>query len=332
MAEYNSAFRWEKIIAFQELYLLLALVALLVVFSFLSPYFFTRTNLTNIFRQTSMAALAAVGVTLLAIVGEVDLSIGSLQAVVGVGILTAMNATGSLVVGLLLGLGLGFLVGSFNGFLVSKLKLNSLIVTLGMFFVLRGAVYLYTGQVSVPDLHRIGGFRTIGYGSLGPLPWPTVMVIGIFLIFTWILRYTPFGRRLYAIGGNLHAATVTGINISRHKWICFFLAGGLAALSAVILTSRLGSGQFDAGIGFEFQVYASVVLGGTSLSGGRGTLLGSLLGVLILGVASNGMGLYDISTYWQMILTGSIIIFAVHLDERRRSSSLRRARSQVMIE
>ncbi len=314
----EKQYAWQRVLSSREIPLLFALLGLVILFSFSSPYFLTSVNIFNIFRQTSMTAIAAIGMTLLAIVGEVDVSIGSLQAFVGVGLVTVMNSTKSFILGLLAALLLGAFIGFLNGWLVTKVKLNSLVTTLGMYFALRGVVYIYTKQISTPDLWRLPSFKAIGYGSLGSIPWPAILVIFIFFTFLWILRNTSFGRRLYAVGGNPNAAIASGVNVTLMKWICFLISGVLASLSAVILASRLGSGQFDAGTGFEFEVIATVVLGGTSLSGGYGTLWGTIIGVLILGIMSNGMGLCNISTYWQMILTGAIIIFSVALDENTR--------------
>ncbi len=299
---------------------LLAVFALLfLTFSLTSSYFFAVRNLSNILGQISMLLIAAVGLSVLLISGEVDISIGSLQAVVALPLLLILNSTGSFWLGALAALAAGALIGLINGLIVTRLKVNSLITTLGMYYLLRGFVYLVTGKVPVSDRSGTDLFFLVGNGKLFRfLPYTAVLMFAILLAFMFLLRHTTYGRRLYAVGGNPAVARAMGIDPERIKLSAFLLCSLLATVSAVLLASRLGSANHMAGIGFEFQVVAAVVLGGVSLAGGIGNLTGAFLGVLILGIIQNGLGMLEVNTMWQLVVTGAIIILAVFLDELKK--------------
>jgi len=302
-----------------ELGLLVVFAVLFLLFSIASPYFFTVRNLSNILGQIAVTLIAAVGFSMLLISGEVDISIGSLQAVVALPLLAIMNATGSFWIGAIVALAAGAVVGVINGLIVTRLKVNSLITTLGMYYLLRGFVYLVTGKVPISDDSGRDLFFLVANGKLFRfLPYTAILMFAILLLFMFILRNTTYGRRLYAVGGNPSVARAMGINPERIKLSAFILCSLLASVSAILLASRLGSALHTAGIGFEFQVVAAVVLGGVSLAGGIGNLLGALLGVLILGIIQNGLGMLEVNTMWQLVVTGSIIIFAVFLDELKK--------------
>jgi ribose/xylose/arabinose/galactoside ABC-type transport system permease subunit len=307
-----------QVARYNELGLLLVAVILFVFFSIGSPYFFKVRNLSNVLGQISMTMIAAVGMSLLVIVGEVDLSVGSLQAVVALPLLIIMNKTGSFWLGVIPALATGLLIGVINGYLVTRLKINSLIVTLGMFYLLRGFVYFATGKVPISDVSNDPVFFAIGNGKLfGFLPVmaiPMIVTLGIFL---FVLRSTTYGRRLYAVGGNPEVARAVGMSPEKLKFSAFLLCSLLASVSAILLASRLNSANHMAGQGFEFQVVAAIVMGGVSLSGGVGNLIGALVGVLIFGLIQNGMGLMNIGTQFQLVITGAIIIAAVAIDELR---------------
>ncbi len=304
---------------FGELGLLGVLVALFLFFSLSSPYFFTAKNLPNVLGQISITMISAIGLSLLMIAGEIDISIGSLQAVVALPLLLAMNGLGSFWVGVVLALVTGLLVGAINGFLVIRLKINSLIVTLGMYYLLRGFVYLVTGKVPISDKANLDVFFLIGNEKLlGFVPYTAIIMLVLLAVFVYVLRHTTYGRRLYAVGGSLEVARAVGINTGALKFSAFLLCSTLASVSAILLASRLASANHLAGQGFEFQVVAAVVLGGVSLSGGVGNLIGALIGVLILGLIQNGLGLMDIGTQYQLVITGAIIIVAVALDELKK--------------
>jgi ribose/xylose/arabinose/galactoside ABC-type transport system permease subunit len=304
---------------FGELGLLAVLAALFLVFTFSSKYFFTLKNLSNVLGQISITMIAAVGMSLLLICGEVDLSIGSLQAVAALPLVLVMNATSSFWLGVIPALAVGALIGVINGLLVTRLKINSLIVTLGMYYLLRGFVYLVTGKVPISDRSGKDLFFMVGNGKLFHfLPYMAILMIVIVVAFMYVLRHTTYGRRLYAIGGSPEIARAVGINPERLKFSAFVLCSLLATVSAILLASRLNSANHMAGQGFEFQVVAAVVLGGVSLAGGVGNLLGALIGVLIFGLIQNGLSLMNVGTQYQMLITGAIIILAVAVDELKK--------------
>jgi ribose/xylose/arabinose/galactoside ABC-type transport system permease subunit len=310
---------FRRLSRFNELGLIGVAIVLFVVFSFGSPYFLKVRNLSNVLGQISLTMIAAVGLSLLVITGEVDLSIGSLQAVVALPLLVVMNRTGSFWLGVVPALATGLLVGVINGLLVTKLKINSLIVTLGMLYLLRGFIYFVTGKVPISDASNNPVFFAIGNGKLfGFLPIMAVLMLVILGLFIFVLRGTTFGRRLYAVGGNPEVTRAVGISPERMKFSAFVLCSLLASVSAILLASRLNSANHMAGSGFEFQVVAAAVMGGVSLSGGTGNLVGAFIGVLIFGMIQNGMGLMNIGTMYQLVITGAIIIAAVAVDELRK--------------
>jgi ribose transport system permease protein len=309
---------FSRLVRYNELGLLLVAVVLFLFFSIASPYFFRVKNLSNVLGQISITTISAVGLSLLLISGEVDISIGSLQAVVALPLLLVMNATGSFWLGIIPALLTGVLIGVINGLLVTRLKINSLIVTLGMYYLLRGFVYFATGKVPISDNSENAFFFQIGNGKLfGFLPLMAILMIVILAVFIFLLRSTTYGRRIYAVGGNPEVTRAVGINPEKLKFSAFILCSTLASVSAILLASRLNSANHMAGQGFEFQVVAAAVMGGVSLSGGVGNLVGAFIGVLIFGLIQNGMGLLKVGTQYQLVITGAIIIAAVAIDVLR---------------
>jgi ribose/xylose/arabinose/galactoside ABC-type transport system permease subunit len=309
---------FSKVSRFNELGLLAVAVILFFFFSAGSPYFLKVRNLSNVLGQISLTTISAVGLSLLVICGEVDLSIGSLQAVVALPLLVVMNRTGSFWLGIVPALVTGAAVGIINGVLVTRLKINSLIVTLGMYYLLRGFVYFVTGKVPISDASNDPLFFAMGNGKLfGFLPIMAILMLAVLAVFIFVLRSTTYGRRLYAVGGNPEVARAVGISPERMKFSAFVLCSLLASVSAILLASRLNSANHMAGQGFEFQVIAAIVMGGVSLSGGTGNLGGALIGVLIFGLIQNGMGLMSVGTEYQLVITGAIIVAAVAIDELR---------------
>lgn len=302
-----------------ELGLLITFVAIFIFFSISSRYFFTLRNLSNVLGQISISLISVIGFSILLINGEVDISIGSLQAVVALPLLLVMNATGSFLLGVIASLITGAIIGIINGFLVTKLKIHSLLTTLGMLYFLRGGVYLITGKVPISDNSGKDIFFLFGNGKLFRfLPYSTILMFAILFFFIYILKNTTYGRRIYVVGGNPEVARTVGINPEKVKFNAFILCSVLATVSAIILASRIGSANHMAGIGFEFQVVAAAILGGVSLFGGIGTLFGAFMGVLIIGIIQNGLGMLNVSTTFQLVITGSIIIFAVALDALKK--------------
>jgi len=308
-----------RIFAVSEIGLLVSFLVIFIFFSVTSRYFFTVRNLSNILGQISLPLIAAVGLSIVLFSGEVDISIGSLQALAALPLVTIMNATGSFALGALAAVLTGAFIGVTNGFLVTRLKINSLITTLGMYYALRGAVYLITGKVAIAEKSGKDLFFMIGNGKLFHfLPYPSILMFVILFAFMYVMKNTSYGRRMYAVGGNAEVARAIGINVERMKFSAFVICSILASISAILLASRLGSANHLAGQGFEFQVVAAVVLGGVSLSGGVGSLLGAFIGVLILGIIQNGLGMLNVSTMWQLVITGSIIILSVAIDELKK--------------
>src|SRR3954468_19522441 len=307
----------------QEGVLLLVLIAICVVLSQLSPVFASERNIFVLLSQISMTMITAIGMTLLIIGGEVDLSVGSMQAFVGVVAMQVLNATTDLWAGIGIAMLIGVIVGLVNAGLTLGLGINSFIVTLAMFSIIRGLAYTFT-DAAVQNEHKLESFKAIGTGFIvklpviGRIPWPVVITAVIFAVFALVLTRTTTGRYIYAVGGNARAAALSGVRVKGVKTLCFVITSVLAAVSAFILISRVNSGQNNAGFGFELQVIGAVLLGGVSLAGGQGTLIGTLLAVLILGTLNNGIVLLGINSSWQLAVNGLIILIAVLLDARRR--------------
>lgn len=311
-----------RLIQNEQAGLLLALVALCVILSLLSPVFFTAINIKNVLRDAALVAIAGIGMVMVILLGEIDLSVGSTQAVAGIIAVAVLNAYDSVMLALGAALVAGAFVGLINGLLITRAHINSLIATLGMMAILRGSAMVSTGAVSLQG--TVDSFVDVGTGHWGPLPIPVVIAAVLLGLFLYVLHYTTFGRYIYAIGGNPQAARLSGLPVEGTRIAVFVLAGALAALSAFILASRLNSGQPNAGLGFELQVIAAVILGGISLTGGVGTLAGALIGILMLTVLSNGLVLLNVSSFYHDIARGFVIILAVYLDTRRKNSLVRR--------
>ncbi len=312
-----TAERMKSIVRFEYMPLTLTLIVIgLFLTVTTSGLFLTSGNLTNVLRAISIELIAAVGMTVVMIAGHIDLSVGSVLAVVGAATVGVYNLSGSLAIAALAGIALGTLIGLFNGLLVTRLHVNSLVVTLGMLTLLRGVAYLTTNARQVQAEQP--GFTSLGVGFIGPVPIP-VLIAALFVIAMHVLlRYTTLGRKIYAIGGNPEASRAAGLRVVRITVFTFVLVGGLAAVSGVIMASRLNSFQPTIGTGFELSVIAAVILGGTRLTGGEGSVIGTVLGVLILGVLNNGMVLLGVSTFWQDVVKGGVIIVAVAIDEFRK--------------
>lgn len=306
-----------KLILFNEVMLVLILVIISVIISIGSPKFYSATNILNILRDSSMAIIAGIGMTMLLITGEVDLSIGSLVAFVGVVTMDITNKTGNFLLGFLAGVGLGALVGLVNGLVRTKLKVSSLIGTIAMMMVLRGGVYLYS-LAAVQNYHQLNSFYMFGNGYVGILPVPILVMAGLYIIFLFVINRSVIGRRLYATGGNAIAAQISGIKVDRLKILTFMANSMFAAIAGIILVSRMNSGQPNSGTGFELTVIAGVILGGTSLGGGEGTLVGTLIGVLILRIINNGIIILRMNQDWQIVIAGVVIILAVFIDNKRK--------------
>lgn len=292
-----------------ELGLLLILVVLVITFMILSPYFFTSRNLLNITRQVSITLIVAIGMTFVILTGEIDLSVGSLAALSGVATAAALSATGSIFLAILTGLAMGFLMGSINGLLTVYGKVQSFIVTLAMLGIARGIGLVWTGGKPISGLPI--AFGKLGAGYIGPIPFSTVIAAGVFIIAFYFMNRTKHGIYMRSIGANNQAAELSAIPVKKYRVIAFMISGILSGLGGILITSRLLSAQPTAAEGMELNVIAAVILGGASLSGGIGTVLGTLLGAMVIGVIDNGMNLIGVSAFFQQIVKGIIILIAV---------------------
>ena len=293
--------------------LLVAFVGICLVLSLTTPRFLTVQNLMITVTQVSINALLAFGVTFVIITGGIDLSIGSMVAVTGVVAASfAHPDTYPVAVPLLAGLLAGLLFGAFNGFVITRSNVPPFIVTLGTMTIGRGlALILSKGR---PISNLSDPFNFIGGGKILGVPMLIIILIVVFIICSILLKKTVIGRYMYAVGGNEQAARASGIQLSRVKMVVYTLCGGLAALAGILLTSRITTGQPNAGTGFELDAIAAAIIGGTSTSGGTGTMTGTLLGALLIGVISNGLDLLNVTSYYQQVVMGIIIIGAVVLD------------------
>lgn len=290
-----------------------AFLLICLLLSFLSPQFLTLANWTIIITQVSINALLAFGVTFVIITGGIDLSLGSIVAVAGVAsAMVAHPDTYPVVVPVVVGLLSGLLIGGFNGWVITQSKIAPFIVTLGTMTIGRGLALLLSKGRPVSNLSD--SFNFIGGGAVVGVPFPIIVLAVVFIICSIILKKTVLGRYIYAIGGNEQAAKAAGIEVNKVKVTVYLMCGLLAGLAGVLLTSRITTGQPNAGTGFELYAIAAAIIGGTSTSGGTGSMTGTLIGALMIGVISNGLDLLNVSSYYQQIVMGSIIIGAVVLD------------------
>ncbi|CBJ37036.1 Ribose transport system permease protein rbsC [Ralstonia solanacearum CMR15] len=300
---------------------ILIFIAIFVLAALLDETFLTAGNLTNVLRQAVVVSLLACGVTFIIILGHIDVSLGSVVALTGTIAASVMSTTGNIGLALLAGVAAGFLVGLINGWVVTYFKIPSFIMTLAMTTVARGAILLYTAGIPVGDL---GNFSIIGQGNIGPVP-VSVVILAVAVVVCWVLLgRTQFGRHVYAVGGNIKAAQASGINTDSVIRKAFMFNGVLVAIAGIVLMSRINSGQPAAGVAYEFDAISAVVVGGTSLMGGTGTITGTIVGAMIIGVINNILNLMNVSSYWQMIVKGLIIAIAVILDVKTKSAGVRK--------
>lgn len=290
----------------------LGLIFLCLVLWILTPYFLTLSNLMNILEQSSINAIVAVGMTFVIITAGIDLSVGSILAFSGVVMASLLQGGVPIVLALLAGLAVGTICGLLNGFLVSIGKLPPFIVTLGMMSVARGAALVYTDGRPISSFEP--AFRYLATGKIFFLPMPLLIMLLVYLITHLILTRTKFGLYTYAMGGNEEATHLSGVNVRFHKTMVYALSGLTSAIAAVLLTARLNSAQPIAGMMYELDAIAATVIGGTSLMGGEGTLTGTFIGALIMGVLRNGLNLLGVSSFLQQIIIGLVIIIAVLFD------------------
>ena len=297
-------------------YPLLGLIAVCAVMVFASDSFLSVGNLTNVLRQVSINALIAVGMTYVILTGGIDLSVGAVMALSGTVAAGLMSAglPGALALPAALLIGIGF--GVANGGFVAFAGMPPIIVTLATMGIARGLALLYTGGYPISGLPDWMG--RIGDGAVLGVQTPIIIMAAVFAVGWVVLERTPFGRYVYAIGGNEVATRLSGVRVRRAKLLVYAISGLTTAIAGIVLTSRLMSGQPNAGQGFELDAIAAVVLGGTSIAGGRGSLLGSLLGALLLGVLNNGLNMVGVNPYVQSVVKGGIILLAIYIGRERR--------------
>lgn len=292
---------------------ILGIFAILVIgLTSLKPVFLTPDNLINVIRQVSITAIIGIGMTFVLISGEIDLSVGSIAALAGIVVTMGLKDGLPMVIAIVLAMGVGALCGFANGGIHVYARIPSFIVTMGMLNIARGVVLVITNSYPVTGLPD--SFKVIGRGYVGFLPVPVIIMFVCYILGYLVLKYVKFGRSIFAIGGNIEAARLSGISVNRNKILIYVLCGVTAAIGGIVLASRMFSGQPSAGDGLELNAIAACVIGGTSTTGGKGRIWGTFLGALIMGIITNGMNLLNISTNWQLIVQGAIIIIAVGLD------------------
>ncbi|UKS24513.1 ribose ABC transporter permease [Paenibacillus sp. HWE-109] len=296
--------------------ILIALVSLIVFFALTTSTFLSTSNVLNVLRQISINAIIAFGMTFTILINGIDLSVGSILAVSQVITIGLLFMGVPIVPALIVGLLIGAVLGLINGFVITKGKIPPFIVTLSMMIMARGFAYVLTGGRPMSFNNEILSF--IGNGYIGPIPVPILIMVICLIITSFILNKTKFGRHVYAVGGNREAARFSGIQISKIEMLVYTISGLLAGLSGVILAARMSSAQPTSGSGFELDAIAAVVLGGTSFSGGIGKIGGVFIGALIIGVLNNGLNLMHVSSYWQMIIKGLVIVTAVYVDSLKK--------------
>ncbi|EGQ7968095.1 ribose ABC transporter permease [Vibrio cholerae] len=299
---------------------LIALLFLVVVVSFLNPNFFTVDNLLNILRQTSVNAIIAVGMTLVILTAGIDLSVGSVLALCGAFAATLVAMEVPVLVAVPTALLAGAALGAISGIIIAKGKVQAFIATLVTMTLLRGVTMVYTDgrPISTGFTDTADTFAWFGTGYALGIPVPVWLMVVVFSGAWYLLNHTRFGRYVYAVGGNESATRLSGINVDRVKIGVYAICGLLAALAGIIVTSRLSSAQPTAGMGYELDAIAAVVLGGTSLMGGKGRIMGTLIGALIIGFLNNALNLLDVSSYYQMIAKAVVILLAVLVDNKNK--------------
>jgi ribose/xylose/arabinose/galactoside ABC-type transport system permease subunit len=311
------------------------LVVLMVVFAILQPQFLTPRNLFNVMRQISIEGLIAIGMTFVILTAGIDLSVGSLVACAG--LVAAMIAKGSTASSFSLstsaqqGYGwfaamlgamlVGLLGGVLQGTAITKLKVPPFVVTLGGLSVFRGLALMISSSGPISGFDD--GYRWWGQGSLGPVPVPAIIFVGFAVLAFVVLRYTRYGRQVYAVGGNREAARLSGVNVQRVLFSVYAIIGFLSGLAGFVLSARLNSSEAVAGYGYELTVIASVVIGGTSLFGGVGSVFGTVIGSVLIGVLINGLVLMDVNPYVQQITIGLILVLVVAFDQFAKSRRLK---------
>jgi ribose transport system permease protein len=295
---------------------IIGLLVLSTIVTFITPRFLTVTNILNVLTQVSVNAIIAVGMSFVILTGGIDLSVGSTLAISGAIAAAIFKSNGNIVLAVLAALAIGAVIGTFNGVVISMRRIQPFIVTLATMTIFRGVTYVYTNGTPISGLGP--GFTFLGNQRIAGIPLPVLLIALVFLIAWYIITQTRFGRFVYALGGNEDCTRLSGINTDRIKTFVYIICGSTAALSGVIVTSRIGSASPNAGVGYELDAIAAVVLGGTSTAGGEGSITGTIIGAMIIGVLNNGLNLMNVSPFYQSIIRGAVILLAVLLDKKDR--------------
>ncbi len=290
-----------------------AMLLIFLFFTLATPKFCTVSNLMNVARQVSMVGVASVGMLMVILLGGIDLSVGSSISLVNVTCALLMVRLGlHPVVAALLAVGLATFFGFVNGLFITRIKMPAFISSMAFMNILSGIAFLSTKGMTVYGFPN--SFKMLGQGYVWRIPIPVIIMVAMFSLGAFLLNKTTFGRYVYAIGGNEEAAKLSGVNVKLIKLLVYTLCGMFAGIAGLIMLSRLGTGQASVGTGFEFQVIIAVFLGGASVSGGEGKISGVIIGVLIMGILSNGLMLMNVSTYAQLVINGGVLLIAVSID------------------
>jgi ribose transport system permease protein len=302
----------------KEMSVLLAVILVGGGIAMVTPYFLTTDNLMGVFRSFSLTAIMSIGMVMVIITGGIDLSVGSVMGLSGLVTALAFENGFSTAVSVSCGLGVGFLFGLTNGLLVTVGRLPPFIATLGTLSIGRGLMYIVTkGVPATPETPEM--FSVIGQGYIGSVPAPVIIMLVLAVVFSVIMKFTTFGRHVYATGGNEQAAWLSGVNTSRVKLVVYTLSGTISALAGIVAFSRYLSAEPASGFGVELDVIAAAAIGGASLAGGVGSVMGAILGAALTGIIANGVVLMNINTYAQQAITGAVILIAVSIDVWRNA-------------
>ncbi len=298
----------------------IGLVAFSIIISFMSDRFMTWSNMFNVFRQSSVNAIIAAGVTFVILTGGIDLSVGSILAISGAVSAYLLAGGASAFVAIVAALAVGVGIGVANGFVISKGKLQPFIVTLATMTIFRGATLVFTDGKPISAGYEANAemFSKLGNGYLFGIPNPIIIMAVVFGVCYFILKHTTIGRYVYSTGGNEEATQLSGVSVHRVKLFVYGMSGAMAAAGGMIITSRLSSAQPTAGTGYELDAIAAVVLGGTSLAGGVGSVIGTIVGALIIGILNNALNLLNVTSYYQQLAKGLVILIAVLLDQKEK--------------
>lgn len=295
------------------------LILILIVATFLSPAFLSASNMMNVIRQVSITAIIGAGMTFVILTGGIDLSVGSVVGLSGAFSAGVLQVTNSVPFAIGIGLLTGLICGFINGFFVAKCGIPAFIATLAMMTLLRGCILVYTNGSPISVQSDI--YKAVGKGSFAGIPVPIIILLFVYLAAYILITHTAYGRTVYAIGGNREAARLSGIPVVKNEWIVYIIISLLSSLAGIILTARLGTASATAGEGYEMDAIASVIIGGTSLAGGQGFILPTVIGALILGVLDNILTLMNVNPFATNIVKGIVILIAVLADKKFKDLS-----------